>query len=674
MKKKRRISLSLTIVAPVLLGVLALQGVAIFFAHKAARDADYNDCVANDKVQLLAARMVMPSNAQAAVDAIKTVYEANPIEAWPTTQEGVRAYQNLYSDVMESQEYTDFANSFPTSLLGDYADYIRVGFFDQAKSRFVTVLCQANGSVYNVSFPGSFDTMDPGQLVNGSFYGITWRDEKRNTDYLISGTSIKPADPFNGWWIVRSTKLESLYSVSDDFMRRYIWIGGASFAGMAVLSFIGIQFGLLRPIKKLSRRSDAYVSTMQEGSLSDSFELDRKPFANEISTLNDSLFYMQESMKDYSEQIKEAAVREQKAAADLAFAEKIQASMVPSKPLLGEKVTFYGKMIPAKEVGGDFFSYFPVDDDHYGFYIGDVSGKGVPAALFMARAASVARLLIGELDVDRINAVLCKDNNEDLFVTGFFGVVDTKKNVLHYVNCGHEPVFFRHKGIYAPLEEERNLPIGCIEDFSYKKQSIPVEEGDALFLYTDGLSEAMDVDGNLFGKERILETLNKYALFPGFALFGAMDQEVKGFVKDAEQSDDTCYVHVGFAKQESIDYAPTMEGLSEVSAFVENTLSPLFDAAVIHPLLVMVDELCCNVVRYSKATKASLTLSYGPKTIHMTLVDDGVPFDPTHTKVEKDLDEEGGLGILMVSALCEAMSYARAKEENILVLQAKTNK
>ena len=674
MKKKRRISLSLTILAPVLLGVLALQGVAIFFAHKTARDADYNDCITNDKIQLLGARMVMPSSIQGAMKAIKDVYDANPIDAWPSTQEGVKAYQELYATARQSKEYTDFASAFPASLLGDYADYIRVGFFDQPKNRFVTVLCQANGSMYNVSFAGSFDTMDVGSPVNGSFYGVIWRDEKRSTDYLISGSSGKPADPYSSWWVIRSTKLETLYSVSDEFMRRYIWIGAASFAGMAVLSFIGIHFGLLRPIKRLSKRSDAYVSTMQEGSLSDSFELDRKPFANEISTLNDSLFYMQESMKDYSEQIKEAAVREQKAAADLAFAEKIQASMVPSKPLLSDKVTFYGKMNPAKEVGGDFFSYFPVDQDHYGFYIGDVSGKGVPAALFMARAASVARLLIGELDVDRINAVLCKDNNEDLFVTGFFGVVDTKKNLLHYVNCGHEPVFFRHKGVYAPLEEERNLPIGCIEDFSYKKQSIPVEEGDALFLYTDGLSEAMDVDGNLFGKERILETLNKYALFPGSALFGAMDQEVKGFVKDAEQSDDTCYVHVGFTKQESIDYAPTMEGLSEVSAFVENTLSPLYGAEVIHPLLVMVDELCCNVVRYSKATKASLILSYGPKTIRMTLVDDGVPFDPIHTKVEKDPDEEGGLGIIMVSAMCEAMSYARAKEQNILVLQAKTKK
>lgn len=672
MKKKRRISLSLTILVPVMLGVLLTQGIALWAVYHNARDADYNDTVQVDKVQLLRAQMSMPIGLGTACQKIKDVYEANPIAEFPTDQAEIDNYRALYDTAIKSEEFINFTNDIPSGLLGDYAAYIRIGFFDIEKTRFVTVTCIASGSMRNPSFSGSFDTLDPNPLTGGAFYGKEWYDAKRDRTYLISGVSTDLKNPFGGWWIIRNTGLDTVYDVSDDFMHRYIWVAVASVSAMAVLSFIGIQLGLLFPIRRLSKRSDAYVAALQEGEMKTSFALDRKPFADEISTLNDSLFYMQEAMKGYSEQIKEATVREQKTAADLALAEKIQSSMVPSKPLLAEKVTFFGKMNPAKEVGGDFFNYFEIDKDHYGFYIGDVSGKGVSAALFMARAASVARLLIGELDIDRVNDVLCKDNNEDLFVTGFFGVIDTKSNTLHYVNCGHEPVYYRHKGTYAALDEEHNLPLGCLEGLAYKKQSIPLQEGDALFLYTDGLSEAMDKDGALFGKERILNTLNKNALLPGLALFHAMDEEVKGFVKDAEQSDDTCYVGMEFNQEKTISYETSKEGLAKVVDFAEENLSTYYDLKVISPLLVMLDELCSNVVRYSKATEASITLSYGPSTIRVTLMDNGFPFDPITAKVQKDEDEEGGLGIILVKSMSEAISYVRAKEKNILVLQAKT--
>ena len=160
-----------------------------------------------------------------------------------------------------------------------------------------------------------------------------------------------------------------------EFVSRFLWVGIASIAAMAVLSFLAIELLLIHPVRKLSKTSDRYVKAMNEGELLDqAFQLDKKHFGNEITTLNDSLYVMQGAMLSYSNTIREGAIREQKAKADLALAEKIQASMVPGAPLIAEKLSFYGKMHPAKEVGGDFFSYFQIDETRYGFYIADVSG------------------------------------------------------------------------------------------------------------------------------------------------------------------------------------------------------------------------------------------------------------------------------------------------------------
>ncbi|MBQ9456935.1 MAG: SpoIIE family protein phosphatase [Bacilli bacterium] len=664
--KKRKISLSITILLPVLLGVLATQTAALLASYYSIRKADFDDAVAVDQTQLVATLWSMPSTTAAACNDIKAVYEAHPIDAMPTDREGLNAYRSLYNDAINGANYQDFSTNFPSGLLGDYADYLSVGFFDAARNRFVTVLNHASGSIYNPSFPGSFDTLVIENMKGASFYGQTWHDEVRNTDYMISGTAKSIQDPMGSWWIIRHTSLATVYNESQDFMSSFIWVTVATFSAMVVFSFLGIHFGLLRPIRRLSKTSDAYVQAMEGGHLTDSFKLDPKRHTNELTTLNDSLYYMQGAMKEYASEVAGAAAREQKRAADMALAEKIQGSMVPQSSLIDQGVSFFGKMHPAREVGGDFFSYFRIDGHHMGFYIADVSGKGIPAALFMARAASVARLLLGGLDIEAINNTLAQENTEDLFVTGFFGLVDTEKKELHYVNCGHEPVYLRHQGVYTELEEAPNLPLGCLEDFAFKKQSIALEEGDALFLYTDGLSEAMNPQGELFGKEAILSTLNENPLLSGEDLFAAMDEKVAAFVNGAEQSDDTCLLHFEMASQAVCPFEPTMEGLAKMTDFVEETLSPHFDLSVIAPLNVVLDEFASNVVKFSGATKACLHLSYGKKEVRVILSDDGVPFDPVTAKIEKQEDQPGGLGILLATHMSSALRYTRAEGKNFL--------
>ena len=673
MKKKRRIPLAITILVPVLLGVSAVQGGAFGASVAFSREADYNDAIGVDKANLQQATWKMPNNTMEVVNAIKEKYlEVNP-EKQPETEEEIRAYQTNFLPVVNSDLFGEFVRAFPTETLGDYADYATVGFFDEPRGRFVTVYCQASGSIYNPSFPGTFDDLVlPKSDTKGIFYGTVWHDCKRNEDYLISGRAGKLTQLDNTYWLIRHTSLRTVYSQSDEFVSRFLWVGIASIVAMAVLSFLAIELLLIHPVRKLSKTSDRYVKAMNEGELLDqAFQLDKKHFGNEITTLNDSLYVMQGAMLSYSNTIREGAIREQKAKADLALAEKIQASMVPGAPLIAEKLSFYGKMHPAKEVGGDFFSYFQIDETRYGFYIADVSGKGVPAALFMAKAATVSRLLIGDLDIEKIGEVLAKDNTEDLFVTGFFAVVDTKKNELHYVNCGHEPVYFRHKGEYAPLEEAPNLPLGCLEDYPYVKQKIQLEAGDALFLYTDGLSEAMNPKGDIYGKEAILRALNENKAFSGNALFSLIDQDVASFVSGAEQSDDTCLLFFQYSQEASTPFSVDNEGLGHVASFVDDVLSPLFTPDFIAPLQVVLDEMVSNIVHYSNAKNASISLSYNEKEVNVTLCDDGTPFDPTTAKVEKEDDEPGGFGILLTETFASSLTYRHAKDNNLLSITMK---
>ena len=674
--KKRFFPLSLTILVPVLFGVLLVQTGAFALAYFSVKQADFNDTAAVDQTQLMASKWMVPKSANELCAKIKEVYEANPRESWPATPEEVKEYQTLYQPVIKSEVFDSFVHSFPTSLLGSYTEYISIGFFDVPKNRFVTAYSYNGGSILNVSFPGSFDTFDPGPIrQDGMFLGVEWFDQKRQKDYFVSGVTSNLSDPMSGWWIVRHATLDDVYSESTEFRNSFVWVAVATFGAMAALSFVGIRFGLIRPIKRLSNASDRYVNALHDGQLLDeTFSLDKKRHRNEITTLNDSLHYMQDAMKDYAGQVREAATREQKAAADLAIAERIQASMVPGAMLLGKGCSFFGKMHPAKEVGGDFFSYFQIDDDRYGFYIADVSGKGVPAALFMARAATVSRLLIGNLDIEQINDVLSEENGEELFVTGFFGLVDEKQHKLHYVNCGHEPVYFRHNGVYAPLEEKPNLPLGLLGGFAFQKQSIDLVEGDALFLYTDGLSEAMNKEGELFGKEAILETLNENPLLTGEELFTAMDAKMSAFVNGAEQSDDTCFLHFEVANQAAITFEPTLKGLAKMGEFVEETLSPHFDLSLIAPLGVVLDEFASNIVNYSGATEASLHLSYGPRSVRIVLSDNGTPFDPTTAKVHKGPDEPGGFGIMLASKYSSSVRYRRAEGKNLLSFEIQAKK
>ncbi len=232
---------------------------------------------------------------------------------------------------------------------------------------------------------------------------------------------------------------------------------------------------------------------------------------------------------------------------DLNVATKIQTSILPQTfPPFPERKEFelYAEMTPAREVGGDFYDFFFVDKDRLGFLIGDVSGKGVAAALFMAvsRTFLKATALIGLSPRDcleRINRSLYKESLPEMFVTMFYGILDITTGEIRYSNGGHNtPYILRKNGDVEGLEETGGIMVGAMEASRYKENEINLYSGDTLILYTDGVTEAFDPDEEEFGDERLIESLKKSAGLSVKEIIDGVSKEVELFSKGAEQSDD----------------------------------------------------------------------------------------------------------------------------------------
>lgn len=234
---------------------------------------------------------------------------------------------------------------------------------------------------------------------------------------------------------------------------------------------------------------------------------------------------------------------------DLAIAGEIQQAILPNRfpPFteLAGLVDVYASMTPAKDVGGDFYDLFQIDGDRFGFVIADVSGKGVPAALFMAvsrtllRATGLSGVSSAEC-VGYVNRLLCKESLEAMFVTGIYGIYDCRTGAVDYTNAGHTPPYIiKESGQAEAVDVETNFVMGVAEDFAYQSGEIRLEPGDALALYTDGVTEAFDTQGEQFGRERLETALRELAgAEDARSLLQGITSRVAGFSKGRPQSDD----------------------------------------------------------------------------------------------------------------------------------------
>ena len=324
---------------------------------------------------------------------------------------------------------------------------------------------------------------------------------------------------------------------------------------MCVLITIGMtrlfRRQMVQPIQKISSLADDFVAGYEKRA---DKTADSHVFVgvdggriNEVRSLLKSMQSMELEMNSYLTDLKTATAEKERIATELSLATRIQADMLPNIfPAFPDRKEFdiYASMTPAKEVGGDFYDFFLIDDNHLGLVMADVSGKGVPAALFMM----VAKMLIqnsamtGKSPAEVLKSVndqICANNREEMFVTVWFGILEISTGLVTAANAGHEfPIVKKGEGGFELMKDKHGFVVGGMEGISYKEYEIPLDKGDVLFLYTDGVAEATNAQNELFGTDRMLETLNKDTDAKPEEILAIMKAGVDEFVGEAPQFDD----------------------------------------------------------------------------------------------------------------------------------------
>ena len=270
---------------------------------------------------------------------------------------------------------------------------------------------------------------------------------------------------------------------------------------------------------------------------------------SEFASLSDDINSTVVTLKRY---IAEAAARIDK---ELEFAKAIQHSALPSVfPPFPNKTEFdiYALMDTAKEVGGDFYDFYFVGEDKLAFLIADVSGKGIPAAMFMMTSKTLIKSFAETgCDVNEVftiaNTKLCESNDAGMFVTSWMGVLDLKTGLVEYANAGHNPPLVRHKdGSFEYLKSRAGFVLAGMEGIRYRKNELQLSPGDEIFLYTDGVTEATDANNELYGEERLLRFMNTLNDLPASEVCGMVKADVDAFVGDAPQFDDITMVYLRY--------------------------------------------------------------------------------------------------------------------------------
>ena len=345
-------------------------------------------------------------------------------------------------------------------------------------------------------------------------------------------------------------------------------------------------------------------------------------------------------------------------------------------------------MEAAREVGGDFYDFFPIGEKHRAFLVADVSGKGISGALYMMNAKTLVKdALLSEPSHDpaaalvRVNNELCCNNPAEMFVTAWVGVLDLETGVVAFANAGHNPPLRLRAGA-APewIRERSGCPLGCFSGVKYVRRELTLGSGDALLLYTDGVTEAMDKSGALFGDARLVDTLVAADTCEPRAIDIAVRAAVSSFADGAPRADDITILALQYlpSRARQVKTFPCDESALGASAsFLEETLdSGECPVGAKTRLMVALDEVVSNVVRCSGATEVSVEVGFfdEPRGVSVSVSDDGKPFDPLHVpppdvSLPPEQRKIGGLGLLLVRRTMDDVSYSRTDGRNVLTFR-----
>ena len=396
------------------------------------------------------------------------------------------------------------------------------------------------------------------------------------------------------------------------------------------------------------------------------------------------------------ERLRQTNAEKERIASELRVASQIQQKMLPNGHMMLDNVEIFGSLVPAREVGGDLFDYF-IRDEKLFFCIGDVCGKGTPAAMLMASVHSLLyAFTLHESNPARVihavNEIASQGNEECMFFTLFLGVLDLPTGRLHYCNAGHNAPFILGDELMM-LDCDSNLPIGPFDDAEFSLQTITLSPGSTIFLYTDGLTEANNTEGQELGLERTKEVLTDCVerhLKPT-DIVSTVTEAVHRFAMGAEQSDDLTMLAVRYMPRqfesiqtETITLKNNVSDVPRLCSFQDSVYAKMnIEPSLAKKLRLAVEEAVVNVMEYaysaSRVGSIEVRVMTDGHLLKVMIIDMGAPFDPTTiAKADTSLSAKerkiGGLGIFLVREIMDSINYERVDDRNILTLTKKIEK
>ena len=403
---------------------------------------------------------------------------------------------------------------------------------------------------------------------------------------------------------------------------------------------------------------------------------------DEIKTLEDSFVLMEEQIVNYVDIIKKDAKDKERINAELEIASKIQLEALPKANYDDSQASIRAYIKPAKEVGGDFYDYFYLDDHRLAICISDVSGKGIPASLFMMKGKELIKSTVESYNnlVDAINVVnnmLAKNNKELLFITSFVGIIDFEKNEIRYINAGHEKPYIVSNNKVIKLEGESNIVLGVEEGYEFKAESHKFNKGDYLFMFTDGLNESINASNEEFGYQRIEETIDSTSELPLEEVINKLNKNLNDFIGRKEQFDDITMFFIKNKKAE-LDLHYEKKDYSIINDIVDkfNDAYSFIDEKSKSSVGIIIDELVNNLVSYEKREDLVIDVhfEFDKGELKLTITSNGEDYDPFKNHKEKFLEEfhseiaPGGFGLLIVKDLTKSHKYSYKDGHSIIEL------
>lgn len=418
---------------------------------------------------------------------------------------------------------------------------------------------------------------------------------------------------------------------------------------------------------------------------------------NEIGQLAKSFALMQVELQNYIRNLKDTTSAKEKIESELKIAHEIQVGMLPTQfPHRGD-CDLFAILEPAKAVGGDLYDFFIIDKDHLYFAVGDVSGKGVPASLFMAvtrtlfRSKAISGVSLEHV-FESINTELCKENPNMMFVTFQAAILDLRDGSLEMCNAGHNPpILIRNIGHVDKIHCKSNLPFGIMNQVSFISEKLILGVGDMLVMYTDGITEAINTHAELYREEKFLKSIATFLNLPAKETAARLIMDVKSFSGDAEQSDDITLLVMKYndGKKDLPD-----ENADRVSLVLKNKVSEIekinetlnilekkwaISAKAVMEINLALEELVTNIVFYAfqDTSEHDIEIEFlrNHRDLTITVSDDGVAFNllgkDANEELKKTLAERkvGGLGIHFIKTLMNRVEYKRSGDRNIVVLE-----